>query len=240
MKIAAIIPAYNEEKSIKDVIDEVNAVAEKSGLKIIPVVINDCSLDSTASTINKLNCVPIHLPINLGIGGAVQTGFKYAFENNFDYAIQVDGDGQHPPQFIPYLLEHLQQQKLDVVIGSRYITKKGFQSSFIRRIGIRYFKWLNKLFTGIEVADSTSGFRIINRKVLELVVEYYPDEYPEPEAIILFAKSGFKIGEAPVEMRQRQAGVSSISNFLAVYYMLKVTLAIFFTYLRVKNKLEKK
>ncbi|MBC7862380.1 MAG: glycosyltransferase family 2 protein [Bacteroidia bacterium] len=232
MKIAAVIPAYNEENSIAGVVAEINAISKKCGIEIIAVVVNDCSKDRTAEIIDVVDCVALHLPVNLGIGGAVQTGFKYAFDNDFDFAVQVDGDGQHPAEFIPLLSDHLKKNSLDVVIGSRYLDKKGFQSSMIRRTGIKYFKWLNKLFTGIEIHDSTSGFRMMNRRALEIVYEYYPDEYPEPEAIILFSKRGLKIGEVAVEMRERQGGVSSINSFSAVYYMFKVSLAIFFTFMR--------
>ncbi|MDZ4816758.1 MAG: glycosyltransferase family 2 protein [Verrucomicrobiota bacterium] len=237
-KIAVIIPAYNEESSIALVVNEVNEFAKNKEFKIIAVVVNDWSRDSTSQIIAKLNCVSLNLPINLGIGGAVQTGFKYALENNFNIAIQLDGDGQHPPAEIEKLLKEMKSTGVDVVIGSRFISNDGFQSSMIRRMGINYFKWLNHLLVGIKISDSTSGFRMINKKALELVCEYYPDEYPEPEAIILFAKRNLKISEAQVLMRERQGGKSSINSFSAVYYMFKVTLAILFTFVRLKvNKL---
>jgi glycosyltransferase involved in cell wall biosynthesis len=235
MKIAAIIPAFNEEKSIRSVVEEINTVARNSNLIIVAVVVNDCSVDRTAAIIEDLDCVPLHLPVNLGIGGAVQTGFKYAIENGFDRAVQVDGDGQHPAEFIPSLSKVMTENNFDVVIGSRYLDKKGFQSTRIRRTGIRYFKWLNKLFTGREIHDSTSGFRMLNRKALAVVNDYYPDEYPEPEAIVLFSKNKLIMGEVAVEMRERQGGVSSINSFAAVYYVCKVSLAIFFTWLRQTN-----
>jgi glycosyltransferase involved in cell wall biosynthesis len=234
LKIAAIIPAFNEANSISDVVNEIHLTAKQCGLTIVPVVINDCSTDETAQIIDVLECIALHLPVNVGIGGAVQTGFKYAFENGFDYAVQVDGDGQHPAQFIPVLYKAMHAEDLDVVIGSRYISKKGFQSSVARRTGINYFRWLNKVLTGIEVADSTSGFRMVNRKVLEIVTEYYPDEYPEPEAIVLYKKFNFRVGEVAVEMRERQGGKSSINTFSALYYMMKVTIAIIFTFIRPK------
>ena len=232
MRIAAVIPAYNEEEAIAAVVAEINTVSGTNGITIIPVVVNDCSKDKTGEIIDRINCVPIHLPVNLGIGGGVQTGFRYALENGFDFAIQVDGDGQHPAEEIPRLVAEAIAKKLDVTIGSRFIQKEGFQSSFMRRTGINYFRRLNKLLTGLNIYDTTSGFRLLNRKALEIVNEYYPDEYPEPEAIVLYARNKLAVGEFPVQMRERQGGVSSINSFRAVYYMWKVTLACVFTRIR--------
>lgn len=234
-RIAVIIPAYNEEASIEAVVNNVRKIGKEHSLLLVPVVVNDCSKDNTAAIIDDLDCIAIHLPINLGIGGAVQTGFKYAFSKGYDYAIQTDGDGQHPAEEIPKMVEMLEKNELDVVVGSRFITKEGFQSSTLRRIGIRYFMWLNQALIGLKITDNTSGFRLINRKALSIVTEYYPDEYPEPEAIILYHKKGLRIGELPVVMRERQGGVSSISSSRSVYYMFKVTLAIVFTYFRLRN-----
>ncbi len=236
MKIAAIVPAYNEEKAITAVVNDILQIAHEQNLSIGVIVVNDCSKDSTSEIISKLNCVALNLPVNLGIGGAVQTGFKYAFENGFDYAIQIDGDGQHPASEIPKLINAAKENNLDVVIGSRFISKEGFQSSAIRRFGINYFKWLNRFLVGITVNDSTSGLRLINKKTLELVSEYYPDEYPEPEAIILYSLNKLKIGEVSVNMKERQGGVSSISSVSSIYYMFKVTLAIIYTFIRIKFK----
>lgn len=235
-KIAAIVPAYNEEKAIAAVVDDINSIAKSQNLLITVVVINDCSTDSTAEIISKLNCVALHLPVNLGIGGAVQTGFRYAFENDFDYAIQIDGDGQHPASEISKLISAASENNLDVVIGSRFISKEGFQSSAARRAGINYFKWLNRFLVGVTVSDSTSGFRLINKKALAIVSDYYPDEYPEPEAIILYSLNHLKIGEVSVTMKERQGGVSSIGFVSSIYYMFKVSLAIFYTFIRIKFK----
>ncbi len=236
MKIAIIVPAYNEEKSISSVVDDINSVAKENNLNITAIVVNDCSTDTTSEVISKLNCVKLNLPINLGIGGAVQTGFKYAFKNGYDYAIQIDGDGQHPANEIPKLVNLCVENNMDVVIGSRFINKEGFQSSAIRRFGINYFKWLNRLLVGETINDSTSGYRLLNRKAMEIVYDYYPDEYPEPEAIILYSLNKLKIGEMSVTMKERQGGVSSIGTTASVYYMFKVTLAILFTYFRIKFK----
>ncbi len=236
MKVAVIVPAYNEEKSISMVVNDINRLANENNFEIDAVVVNDCSKDSTSEIISKLNCIALNLPINLGIGGAVQTGFKYAFENGYDYAIQIDGDGQHPADEIPKLINFSVSNNCDVVIGSRFISNEGFQSSSIRRLGINYFKNLNRFLVGVTINDSTSGYRLLNRKALEIVTEYYPDEYPEPEAIILYSLNGLKMGEVPVTMKERQGGVSSIGKSASVYYMFKVTLAILFTFIRVKFK----
>ncbi len=230
-KIAVIIPAFNEEASIEAVVKAVNNL-QADGISVTPVVVNDCSRDRTKEIIANLNCVALNLPINLGIGGAVQTGIKFAFDNNYDYAIQIDGDGQHPPQYIPKLHTELERNNWDVVIGSRFIQKEGFQSTVLRRTGIQYFQWLLKLITGENVTDSTSGMRMMNRKTMKLLYAYYPDEYPEPEALIIYSRNGLKFGEVPVEMDPRMGGVSSIRGLGAVYYMFKVTIAIIFTYLR--------
>ena len=235
-RIAAIVPAYNEEKAIATVVNHINCLILPQDYTIVAVVVNDCSKDSTHEIISKLNCIALDLPINLGIGGAVQTGFKYAFENGFDYAIQIDGDGQHPPSEIPKLINEIIEKKLDIVVGSRFISKEGFQSSAMRRFGINYFKWVNRILVGVTINDSTSGFRIINKKTLELVADIYPDEYPEPEAIILYSLNKLKIGEVAVNMKERQGGVSSISAISSVYYMFKVSLAIIYTFIRIKFK----
>jgi glycosyltransferase involved in cell wall biosynthesis len=234
MRIAIVVPAYNEEKAITAVVNDMNAVAREHDLNLDVIVINDCSKDSTSEVISTLDCIALNLPVNLGIGGAVQTGFKYAFENGYDFAIQADGDGQHPATEIPKLVKEAKDRNADIVIGSRFLEKEGFQSSALRRFGINYFKKLNRMLVGVSVNDSTSGFRLINKKVLEVVSEYYPDEYPEPEAIILYSLLGFKIIEVPVTMKERQGGVSSIGGFSSVYYMFKVTLAIIYTFIRIR------
>jgi glycosyltransferase involved in cell wall biosynthesis len=214
------------------VVKEINECSSLFNLSITPIVINDCSVDNTEYIISVIDCVAINLPVNLGIGGAVQTGYRYALENNFDFVVQVDGDGQHPANFIGKILNEMLEKKLDVVIGSRYLNKSGFQSSTLRRLGINYFRRLNKILTGLTIYDSTSGFRMLNKKALGLLTEIYPDEYPEPEALILYHKFNLSVGEYPVEMRERQGGKSSINAFASVYYMFKVSIAILFTRIR--------
>jgi glycosyltransferase involved in cell wall biosynthesis len=237
MKIAAIIPAYNEQHAIAGVVEDIHRAAKKNGIEIGVIVVNDCSTDRTFEIISNLDCIALDLPINLGIGGAVQTGFKYAFENGYDYAVQVDGDGQHPADAIPLLLNAMMERGLDVVIGSRFIDKTGFQSSSARRAGINWFRWLNRMLTGVDIRDTTSGFRMLNRRALEVVSDYYPDDYPEPEALVLYSKKKLKIGETAVEMRERQGGTSSIGSGAAIFYMWKVTLGVFFTFIRPNQKI---
>jgi len=234
IKLAVIIPAYNEQDSIAMVINDINALSI-SNTEITAIVINDCSNDNTSEIANKIDCVLINLTVNLGIGGAVQTGYRYAFDNNYDYAIQVDGDGQHPANEIPKLLNEAITNNINVVIGSRFINNQGFQSSGMRRLGIGFLnKWI-KLFTGLNIQDNTSGFRLFDRKVLEIVQTNYPDEYPEPESLILFSKKKFAIKEVAVEMKERQGGESSIRNFDQLYYMIKVSMAIFYTFIKTKK-----
>jgi glycosyltransferase involved in cell wall biosynthesis len=235
-RIAVIVPAYNEEKCIAGVIESINLLNTGNEFKLDVIVVNDASIDSTGCIASKKNCTLLDLPVNVGIGGAVQTGFKYAFSEGYDYAMQVDGDGQHPPAEIPRLIKMIGEKDLDVVIGSRFIEKKGFLSSYSRRLGISFFKHILKWYTGFTITDCTSGFRIINRKTLSMVCETYPDEYPEPESIILYSRNHLRIGEVAVEMRERQGGRSSISAFNSIYYMIKVSIAIFFAALRSPKK----
>jgi len=229
-KYAAIVPAFNEEGSIAHVVDALNNFARSYGIHLDVVVVNDCSKDNTGNIINTLNCVALHLPNNLGIGGAVQTGYKYAFQQGYDFVIQVDGDGQHPAEEIPKLISHQLKFGNNVVIGSRFIDKTGFQSSWLRRFGINYFKNLIYMLVGFKITDSTSGFRMLDAKALQLVCNYYPDEYPEPEAVIYYAKHQLSIGEVAVQMKERHSGTSSIGGHSSIYYMFKVTIAILFRF----------
>lgn len=215
------------------VFKEISSIAIP-GCYIEPVFVNDCSKDNTLSLLKSFNAKVLDLPVNLGIGGAVQAGYKYALLHKFDIAIQLDGDGQHPSDQIINLIQPILSEEADVVIGSRFLLKEGFQSSFMRRLGINYFKFLNKFLVNKTITDNTSGFRALNFNALKVVCNYYPDEYPEPEAVILFSLNNLKIKEIPVIMRERIGGKSSISSFKSIYYMIKVSLAIFFIYLRLK------
>ncbi len=190
------------------------------------VIINDCSKDDTEEICKENGFNYVNLPINLGIGGAMQTGYKYAKKYGYDMAVQFDGDGQHDASYIDVLLRTMEDKQADMVIGSRFITKEGFQSSFSRRLGIRFFEFLIYAITRKHITDATSGFRIVNQKIITDFCSYYPTDYPEPESIVSIIRNQYKIEEAPVIMRERLGGTSSIVNLKAVYYMIKVTLAI--------------
>ena len=231
MRLAVVIPAYNEEANIELLLESIGRTTVE-GIEITPIVVNDCSGDRTAEIVKKTGTELIDLPVNLGIGGAVQTGMVFALENGFDLAVQVDGDGQHPPQEISKLIDKMLSSEADVVIGSRFLKKEGFQSSGMRRLGINYLRFTIKILTGLDITDSTSGFRLYNRRALQLINDYYPDEYPEPEAVIYFHKKGLKIVEAPVLMQSRKGGKTSITFFNSIYYFWKVSLAIIFSYLK--------
>lgn len=221
-KILLIIPAYNEEKSIQKLVDSI--------IRDYPqydyIIVNDGSSDKTVEVCEKNKYSYLNLPINLGIGGAVQAGYQYAKQNCYDIAIQVDGDGQHDISYIEKLIEPILKDEADVVIGSRFINKEGFQSSHLRRSGIRILSLLLFLCTSVHVKDVTSGFRAVNSKFINIFTEDYPFDYPEPEAIIMTVMYRGKLKEVPVAMRERIDGVSSINLRKSIYYMLKVTLAI--------------
>lgn len=231
-RILVIVPAYNEQESIENVYNALLKYSKGDGYELDALVVNDCSKDNTLEVLRKIKAMHLSLPVNLGIGGAVQAGFRYAYNNNYDFAIQVDGDGQHPAEELFKLIEPALKNEADIIIGSRFLTKKGFQSSYARRLGIGFFTKLIKFLLGITVYDTTSGFRLFNRDAIKLASRYYPDEYPEPEVIVYFTKKGLKIKEVPVVMKERQGGVSSISPVKSIYYMIKVSLGILFVYFR--------
>jgi glycosyltransferase involved in cell wall biosynthesis len=231
MRILIVVPAFNEEENIEKVIKSINDASAAYDI----VVIDDCSTDRTREKAESLGVTVISLPINLGIGGAVQTGFMYAHYNRYDVAVQVDGDGQHDPEFVKYLIQPIQRGDADVVIGSRFINKTGFQSRRMRRMGIKLFQFLNNLLLKQNITDSTSGFRAYNTKAIARVQETYPRDYPEPEALFFLKRRGFRIKEVPVEMSVRGGGTSSISGLKSVYYMVKVTISIIIECLRKKN-----
>ncbi|GAB4001942.1 glycosyltransferase family 2 protein [Spirosoma daeguense] len=234
--ILIVVPCFNEEAAITAVVREINQVKYQFGLNLDILVVNDCSTDNSIAVIRKLDCLYLDLPVNLGIGGAMQSGYKYAFRNGYDIAVQIDGDGQHPAGELPKILQPIIDGKSDVVIGSRFLEKAGFQSTLARRMGINYFRKLNAMLIGRSIYDSTSGFRAFNRRTLKIVNDYYPDEYPEPESIVQFGLYNLRILEVPVVMRERQGGVSSIDTGRAIYYMMKVTLGILFVYIRLLGR----
>ena len=221
-KVLLIIPAYNEEESLRSLIEEIKTVCPE----VDYLVVNDCSSDDTERLLEELGANYITLPCNMGIGGAVQSGYRYAAQNGYDIAIQIDGDGQHDVRFVKDMVKLIEDKQADVVIGSRFIDKEGFQSSQARRIGIRILSVLIRLMCGAKVKDVTSGFRAVNRRFIELFAENYPDDYPEPEVIVTSKLYGAVIKELPVVMRERTTGKSSINLKRSIYYMIKVSLAI--------------
>lgn len=220
MKVLLIIPAYNEQENIRDVLSDIRQNAPEMDC----VVINDCSTDGTREVLRELGANYLDLPINLGIGGGVQTGYRYALEHGYDIAIQFDGDGQHDARFLRDLTAPIEAGTADAVIGSRFLEGEGFQSSALRRFGIQFLSGWIRMLCGVRVLDVTSGMRAVNRELMELFAREYAQDYPEPEAILTGGLYGARIVEVPVRMRERKNGTSSISPVRSVYYMIKVSL----------------
>ena len=236
MKVLMIIPAYNESKSILNTVKSLNAFKSKNHV-LDYIIINDGSKDDTRDVCinNKLNF--IDLPMNLGIGGAVQTGYKYALLNDYDIAIQFDGDGQHDANYIINLVEEIEKGN-DIVIGSRFVKELSeFKSTKVRRVGINFLSRLIKLCTKKRVYDPTSGFRAANRQVIKEFANDYPIDYPEPDTIVSIIKKGYKVSEIPVKMNERKEGKSSLNAniFKPFYYMLKVSITIIITAISTKR-----
>lgn len=230
--VLIIVPAYNEAENIRDVIRKLHV--QNNAWDVL--VINDCSTDDTSRIARETGLAQvIDLPVNLGIGGCVQTGFRYARNKGYDIALQFDGDGQHSAEEIHKLLAILKNDEADVAIGSRFNQKhNGFKSSFYRRMGIRIFEGFSYLLIRQHITDHTSGFRAYNRKAIQFLADHYPSDYPEPEVIILLGKNGFKIRETFTQMHERKGGVSSIPLTKGPYYMIKVMLAMFMSSIRSK------
>ena len=220
-RIAVIIPAYNEERTVGEVVRGVKALGQ--GFDV--VVINDSSRDRTAQSAEAAGATVIELPYNLGIGGAVQTGFKYAVINGYDGCVQADGDGQHPPEEIAKLVGPLFTDGYDIVIGSRFVGQTKYRVPFMRAIGIRIISIFLKMVSGMTVKDTTSGFRALNSRAMAFFANEYPQDYPEPESLLFAHKKKFRVKEVSIEMRDREHGISSITPFRAGYYMAKVLLA---------------
>jgi len=231
MKILAIIPCYNEEKNIDRVVQNIQNYKLSNDLSnciIDYLIVNDCSKDDTLEICKEKNYNYIDLPVNLGIGGGVQAGYLYAYERGFDIVIQHDGDGQHDPYYFGDVIFPILSGQADIVIGSRFLDKGGFQSTGLRRLGITFLSILIYICTGVKIHDVTSGYRAVNRKFIELFAVHYAQDYPEPEAIMDAALKKARILEVPVIMHEREEGKSSINPVKAVYYMVKVSLAILF------------
>lgn len=237
MKVLLIVPAYNEEENILNTINKIKEYSDE----INYVVINDGSKDKTEEILTANNINHIKLVKNLGIGGAVQTGYKYAYENNYDIAIQFDGDGQHDVNYVSKICETLLEGQADMVIGTRYLDKTSseFQSTFMRRLGSSIISLFIKISTGKKITDPTSGFRAANKKVIEEFAKEYPKEYPEPESTVSLLVNGYNVKEVPVSMNERIGGKSSINVWKSVDYMVKVVFAIIIDSISLKKRRKK-
>ena len=222
MKTLVIIPAFNEEETLRGVILGIRSFLSQANI----LVVNDGSTDSTGDIAREEGVLVLEHPYNMGIGATMQTGFLYALNNGYNIAVQIDGDGQHDARFITSLIKPILDGQANLVIGTRYLSDGGFKSTFLRKLGIRFFTTIIWIFTGKKITDPTSGFRAMDRKGIELFSKEYPSDYPEVEALISAYKKGLHFQEIPVTMRNRQGGASSIGILSALYYMVKVTLSI--------------
>lgn len=230
LKVLVIIPAYNEEESILKTVQSILDYREQRQLDFVLdyIVINDGSTDRTKEILDSHHLNAIHLISNLGIGGAVQTGYKYAARHGYDVAVQFDGDGQHDITSLPSLLEPIKEGKADLVIGSRFVgdVRSEFQTTFMRRFGINVISFMMKLVTGQKIYDTTSGYRLANKEIIAQFAKRYPRKYPEPESTVHVLKRKKRVVECPANMYDRSGGQSSITPFKSIRYMLEVCLSI--------------
>jgi glycosyltransferase involved in cell wall biosynthesis len=228
-RIAAVVPAYNEAGAIARVVDEIRAFDPA----IEVVVVDDASTDETAAAAAERGATVLRLPFNVGIGGAVQTGFRFALEEGYDTAVRLDGDGQHDASELGKLLAPLERREADLVVGSRFVDEGGaYRPPFARRLGIRLFARLVSVLGGQRVTDTTSGFIALDRVGIELFAAEYPHDYPEVEATLVALRSGLRLAQVQVAMRERETGSSSITFLRSLYYIVKVTLALLVASLR--------
>ena len=227
-KILVVIPAYNEEASIGSVIDEVRENLPEAEI----AVVNDGSLDATSSMARSKGATVLELPYNLGIGGAVQTGCRYAVQEGYEFVVRLDGDGQHSPREIAKILRPLLEGEADIVIGSRFLSQEGYKSTLVRRMGIKFFSLLIFLICRGKIKDPTSGFNGMNRKGIDFIASKYSSDYPEVEALIVARRRGLRIKEVPVLMNKREQGKSSINYVEAFYYMIKVSISTLMGYVK--------
>lgn len=232
VKILVIIPCYNEEENLERVVDRL----KKEAPQVDFLIVNDCSTDSSAAICKANGWRFLDLPTNLGIGGGVQSGYQYAVANDYDITVQMDGDGQHDPAYLDAVLAPVVAGELDMAVGSRFITKEGFQTSFMRRLGIRIISATIRLLCGARVLDVTSGFRACNKALTAFYARQYAQDYPEPEAIVSAVLNGYRVGEVPVIMQERMGGVSSINPLRSAYYMIKVPLALLVYRLSIRRR----
>ena len=228
MRLLVLVPAYNEEGNIGKLIEGLRS--ELPGAEIL--VINDRSTDGTDKILASTPGITwLDMPVNMGIGGAVLSGFTYFLENGYDTVIRLDGDGQHPPSEAPKLLAALEEEGVDAVIGSRYLAGEAEYSSRTRMLGIKMLGGLSSLILGKRFTDNTSGFRAFKRRTIEYLVSDYPSDFPEPEEIYLLTRGGYEVREVPVTMLSREAGISSIGTLSTFYFLVKVLLTIFVKYM---------
>lgn len=230
-KILVLIPCYNEEANIVKTVERLRELCPQ----VDYLVINDCSTDRSAALLKEHGYEYLDLPVNLGIGGGVQCGYVYAVANGYDVTVQMDGDGQHDPAYLMDIVTPVLNGELDMCIGSRFIRHEGFQTSFMRRVGIRFLSGMIFLLCRQRLLDVTSGFRATGRAMTAYFARNYAADYPEPESNLAACLAGFRVGEAPVIMQERQGGVSSISSFKSAYYMIKVSLSLIIDRLSIKK-----
>jgi glycosyltransferase involved in cell wall biosynthesis len=238
LRVLVIIPAYNEEDALGGLLDEIRALpSAELGAELEAVVVDDGSADGTAAVARARGARVLRLCGNLGIGGAVQSGLRLAHREGFDCAVQIDGDGQHPPSELARLLEHARAEPAsDLVVGTRYKADGTYRSTLLRRLGSGWLRLFLRVVARVRISDPTSGFRLYGPRALALFDETYPYDFPEPESLAIARANGLAIAETPVKMRERQGGSSSIFGFSALYYMLKVTIAIALTYSRARRR----
>jgi glycosyltransferase involved in cell wall biosynthesis len=222
VRVLLIVPAYNEARNLPALAESLRAFAPGCDV----CVVDDGSTDSTATIAASLGFTVLRSPLNLGIGGAVQTGYLWALEHGYDLAVQIDADGQHNPADLDALLEPVRRGEASLAIGSRFLLAGGFRSTPLRRAGIRYLAWFLRLRCGARITDATSGFRAADRRAIELFARSYPSDYPEPESIAIAVRNGLRVAEVPVRMAPRGHGVSSINAWRTFYYLVKVSLAL--------------
>lgn len=222
-KILVIIPAYNEQSTVGSIVEKIHQSLKNADI----LVVNDGSSDNTSQVAGAKGAIVLDFPYNLGIGAAMQAGYKFAYRKDYDIAVQCDADGQHRPAQINILIDALTNENVDMVLGSRFLRKKRFKSEIFRLLGILIFSRVLSLFIGQRITDPTSGFRAVNKEVIKSFSISYPEDYPEPEALLLLHRQKFTIKEVAVNMNSRKGGNSTITGWRPFYYMVKVLLAIF-------------
>lgn len=234
MKTILIIPCYNEQENILETYNKITKYNKTNKIKYDYIFINDGSTDNSKKILDEYNIPHIDLICNLGIGGAVQTGYRYAYKNNYDIAVQYDGDGQHDINYVENIVNPIINNNINMCIGSRFIlpNSDGFKSSKSRRVGIKIISQFIKVCTGKKIYDPTSGFRAVDKKIIEIFANNYPTEYPEPVSETIVLKQKYNVKEVPVVMHDRNSGKSSIRAWKNIYYMVNVILSIFIASIR--------